>query len=328
MVTKKYDVFGLGNALVDFLVEVDDNLLKELNLTKGRFHQVTNEHSKEIINRIKYSKAKICSGGSCANAIAALGLLGSNAIICSKIGEDEHGYLFEKEANEAKVISKLSKSNTHPTGHCIVLITPDAERTFVVNYGAATTLQKHELPEQEIKESKILHIDGYLIPDKHMKEIALHAIKIAKQNNTKISLDLGDAGIVKNNREEFKNLIKEFVDILFADDDEAFALTNKQPEEAINEIAEWCNIAIVKLGAKGSIIKSKSETNNKIIKISAVKTNAIDTTGAGDAYAAGFLHGLTHSMTLEESGNLGSMLGAKAVSQIGARLSPNVIKEF
>ena len=319
--TKKYDIYGLGNALVDFLVEVDDGLLNELKLTKGQFHLTDQEQSKAILEKIKYANAKICAGGSAANAIAAIAMLGGKAAFCSKIGRDEYGYLYEKETSTAGVDPKLKKSE-HLTGHCIVLITPDAERTFVVHYGASTKLSKEEIDEEDIKASKIIHIDGYQLEDPNMKEVCIHAMQLAKKHGTKISLDLSDPGVVKRNKEEFKKIIREYVDIAFANEEEAKALTGKNTEQALDEIA--CDTVIIKLGEKGSIIKTKEQK----IKINAIKTNAIDTTGAGDAYAAGFLYGLTNNLSLEECGNLASMLGSKVVSQIGARLSPEIIKKF
>ncbi len=323
MEKKKYDVYGIANALVDFSVKVDDALLKEFNLTKGRFHQIDEVQSKAILERIRYVEAKISAGGSAANAIATIAMLGGKAAHFSKIGDDEYGASYEKETQEAGVDSKLKKS-PYITGHCIVLMTPDAERTFVVNYGASIMITPEEISEEDIKASKILHIDSYEIDSPELKPICIHAFEYAKKHKTKVSLDLSDPGVVQRNKEELKNIIKTYVDIVFANEEEAFQLTGKDAEAACDEIAQWCGTAIVKLGAQGSIIKTK----DKKVRINAVKTIVVDTTGAGDAYAAGFLYGITHDLSLEESGNLASLLGAKVVSQIGARLTPEMIKKI
>jgi len=211
---KKYDVYGLGNALVDFSVEVDDAVVQELNLTKGQFNLATEEQSKAILERIKYAQTKISPGGSAANCVATIGLLGGKAIHASKVGDDEYGTFYETETRAAGVEPRFLKG-TDMTGHCIVLITPDAERTFAVNYGASIQLTKEEIREEDIIASKIMHVDGYKLEHTSTKGAVLHAMAIAKRVDTKVSLDVSDPGVVTRNKEEFLNVIKEFVDIVF-----------------------------------------------------------------------------------------------------------------
>lgn len=323
MATNTYDVYGIGNALVDILVEVDDSLLKELNLTKCQSHIVGHEHAKAVLDRIKYAKAKICAGGSVPNTIAGVAMLGGKTALFSKIGNDEYGYFYEKETTAVGVASKMKKCD-HLTGYCIVFITPDAERTFVVHYGAAAQITKEEINEDDIKTSAAIHIESYQFDHPQTKPVCLHVMELAKKHDKMISIDLSDSGVVRRNKEELKNIIRNYGDVVFANEQEAKELTGKGPEEAVSELAGWCDIAIVKMGANGSLIQNKNQT----IKINAIKANVIDTTGAGDAYAAGFLYGFTKGMALEECGNLGSKLASKVVSQIGARLAPDIIKNF
>jgi sugar/nucleoside kinase (ribokinase family) len=316
----QYDIYGIGNAIVDLLVEVDDNLIKELNLNKGMFHLIDESQSKEILTKIKYAQMSIIPGGSAANAITTAALLGANTAFLGQVGDDEYGDLYKTETIKSSVNSKL-KTAQGMTGHAIVLITPDAERTLVVNLGISNRFSEADIDETEIKNSKILHIDGYLIDQ--AKSQCLNALKLAKKHNLTISIDASDAGVIERNKADFIHILKEYADIIFANEEEARVLTGKATKDAIQELAQWCDIAIVKCGNRGSLIQQK----NKFITVAAVPTNAIDTTGAGDAYAGGFLYGITKNMTLEESGKLASTLASKVVSKIGARLTREEISE-
>ena len=318
--TKKYDIFGIGNALIDFSVEVSDNVIKELNLTKGRSNLVSEEKSKKIIDRIRYANTKIVAAGSAANTIITIAMLGAKTAFAGKIGDDEYGLLYEKEIADAGVETKMKRCSTL-TGHVIVLITADADRTFAVNLGASAEMKKHEINEADIKSSKILHVEGYHL--EQLKDVCMHAIQLAKKNGIKISLDVSDPGIVERNKELLMRTIKADVDILFANEAEARVLTQKEPEDALNELSQWCETVIIKLGDKGSLISH----NGEILMINAVKTKAVDTTGAGDAYAAGILYGLINNMPMQDAGKLASALGAKVVSQIGARLEKEEINK-
>jgi len=319
---KTIDIYGLGNALVDFLVEVDDALLGELRLTKGRFHLTDAAHSRKILERITYANVRIAAGGSAANATAMAALLGAKTAFCGKLGDDEYGHLYEQETLAAGAVSKLSTSR-ELTGHCIVLITPDAERTFAVHYGASTRMGAHDISEDDIRSSRLIHLDGYFLEDEKTREPALHALRLAKKHRTKVSLDLSDAGVVERSKAFFISSIKQHADIVFANEQEAEALTGKKAEEAATELAQWCETAIVKRGVHGSLIARGKE----LIRVSAVKAHAVDTTGAGDAYAAGFLYGLLKGWPLKDAGELASALAAKVVEQVGARLAPGALDD-
>lgn len=318
---KEYDVYGIGSALMDFLIEANEQVLTQFGLKKGGMHLIDEKQSAEMLRKIKEYNLKIAPGGSSANTLAAIALIGGKVVFCGKVGDDEHGYLYEKRMQEGRVRSNIAKGPA-ATGHAITFITPDSQRTFATHLGAAMHLKKEDLFEEDITKSKVLHIEGYQLEDKNLRETALHAMGIAKRNGTKISIDLADPGLIERNRDDLTAMVKQYADIVFANEEEAMAFTGKDAETAVQELAQDAEIAIVKQGAKGALIAAEG----KVIAISAYKTEAVDTTGAGDVFAAGFLFGLTHGMPLEKSGKMGAYLAAKVVSKIGARLD-TVTKE-
>jgi len=313
----KHDVFGIGNALVDVLMHVEHSMIEELGLAKGTLHLLDEQKLIDFEEKVLHLEKKTVAGGSAANTLVGVALLGGSVFFFGKIGDDEHGSFYEEALLKHGVKSGLIKANG-ATGRAITLITPDFERTFLVHLGTAAKLAKHELLEKDIKDSKFLHIEAYQLEDTQLRETSLEAMRIAKENGVRVSLDLGDPGLVKRNKEDLRSIASDYVDILFANEAEARAFTGKKPKDALGEMSGMADIAIVKLGSKGSIIKQ----GGKVYKIAGVKANANDTTGAGDIYASGILYGLAHGYCLEASGNLASMLGAKVVEQTGARLDP------
>lgn len=311
----KYDVFGIGSALMDFLIEVENNELLELNLNKGQFHLIDEERSKSLLKKIEKYKVKTAPGGSSANTLYGASLLGSKVIFCGKVGKDPHGDIYEEKMSDGGVKPTLARSE-RITGHAITFITPDSERTFAVHLGAALNLKKEDIFFEDLKDSKILHIEGYQLEDKELREVSLHAIQFAKKNNIIISIDLGDPGIVSRNRSDIKEIVEKYADIVFANEDEAKALTNLEPLEALNEIAKVTDIAIVKIGKSGSYIKKQ----DMIYEIPVYPAKAVDTTGAGDMFAAGVLYGLSKDHNLKICGHIGSYFASKVVEKIGARL--------
>jgi len=303
----KYDVYGIGNILVDLAIQVSDSLIKEINLEKGRFHLVD---SKEIMKKIGHKEIKITPAGSAANTIHGIACLGGSCILTGKVGNDEHAEFYEKNSC---FTCNFPRSETKPTGRNINLITPDAQRTFAVDLGAALDLKNSDINESALKNSKILHLTGYAI--ECTKEPCLHALNIAKNNNVKISIDLSDPGVIERNLDELKEIVKKYADIIFFNEEEAKMFTGMDADEAVSKLGEYADIAIVKIGAKGSLINDQGA----IIMIEGIKANAIDTTGAGDLYAAGILYGIIKDYDLEMAGNLASKIAAKIVEQIGPR---------
>lgn len=319
----QYDIFGIGSALMDFLIEVEHNELLELNLKKGQFHLIDEEGSKRLLQKIEKYKVKTSPGGSSANTLYGAAILGGSVVFCGKVGKDAHGDIYEERMADGGVKPKLARSEKI-TGHAITFITPDSERTFAVHLGAALHLKKGDIFFEDLKNSKILHIEGYQLEDKQLREVSLHAMQFAKKHNIKISIDLGDPGIVSRNKSDMKKMIEKYGDIVFANEDEAKALTGLEPLEALNEIAELSEIAIVKVGKKGSYIKQGSI----IHEIPGYEVKTVDTTGAGDMFAAGVLYGLCQGHDLKVCGHIGSYFASKVVKQIGARLGGIEQKEI
>lgn len=311
----KYDVFGIGSALMDVLIEVDHDKLLELNLKKGNFHLIDEKSSKELLEKLKHHKCTTCPGGSSANTLYGVAILGGNVVFCGKVGEDERAKIYEEDMSKSGVKTKLARCEKI-TGNAITFITPEGERTFAVHLGASLHLKKEDVFFDDLKNSKILHIEGYQLEDKQLREVSLHAMEFAKNNDVRVSIDLGDPGIVSRNKEGLKIMIKKYADIVFANEGEVKALTGLNALDALNEIAEFTDIAIVKIGEEGSYIKQGDD----IYKIPCYKTKAKDTTGAGDMFAAGVLFGIRRGYNLKTAGCIGSYFASKVVEQIGARL--------
>ena len=320
---KEFDVVGIGSPLLDIVYNVEDSFLEELKLVKGGFISINKEESKKIIERLGYYKPSINLGGSCSNTLAGITNLGGKTAFFGKIGDDEYGTIYESQTIETGVESKLSRHKNELTGHAITFITPDGERTFAVHLGAARFIQINDLSKEIITRAKILHIEGYQLSN-DQRPVVLYAVQIAKENNVKISIDLSDASLIKRNYDLFKNFVKEYVDIVFANEDEAEAFTGKRPELALNDLAEQVEIAIVKLGEKGSLIKS----NGKTYKIEAEKTNVVNTNGAGDMYAAGILYGFLNGFDFSHTGKLASLTASMVVGNHGARLTNEQISKI
>jgi len=318
-----HDVVSIGNPLMDILIEVEEGFLKELNLVKGNMHLLDEQGIRKIEERLDKNNIKLAPGGSEANTLAALSMLGHKVVYFGKVGKDDHGHHYHNKLLEHGVISKVIKVDGI-TGRAITFITPDSERTFATHLGVATLLEDNEINEADIMEAKFLHITGYILDGEKTRNAAIQAMNIAKNNSVKICLDFGDVNIVKRNREILESVIKEYVDIVIANENEAKAFTGEGPEKAIDILSGMVDIAIVKLGEKGSLIKNKGE----LIRIAGFKANAVDTTGAGDTYTAGFLYGLLNNLDLETSGKIASFIASKVVEVKGARLDKIPIEEL
>jgi sugar/nucleoside kinase (ribokinase family) len=306
-------IIGLGNALVDVLIQLpDDTIINQLNLPKGSMHLIQSTDIPSMTKYIEILPSVMVSGGSAANTIHGLASLGSKCGFIGKVGRDKLGDFYEDDLKNAGVVSTLFKSKTE-TGRAYTFITPDRERTFATYLGAAVELLANDLTANLFIGYDILHIEGYLINNIQLIDTIL---KIAKNNKLKISLDMASYNIVEINLQFLRRIIPKYIDILFANEEESKAYTGKNPFDALNEIANQCKIAVVKVGKEGSLIKSGNET----IKVRAIPANVSDTTGAGDQYAAGFLYGLSQNFDLNTCGKLGSLLAGKVIENYGARI--------
>lgn len=307
-------IIGIGNALVDVMTIVpDETCLTRFSLPKGSMTMVDATRSGEIKEAINGLKRTLASGGSAGNSMYGLGVMGVYSSFIGKVGRDELGIFYEKDMVEAGVTPVLIRSKLSPTGTAVALVTPDSERTFATHLGAATELMPEELMAEYFKGYDILYLEGYLIFNLPLVE---QACRLAKANNMCVALDLASFNVVNDMRPAFEMIVNDYVDIIFANEDEARAFTGMGPVEALDEIAKSCEISVVKTGPDGSWIKRGDE----VVKVEALKVNAIDTTGAGDLYAAGFLYGFSNGFSLDKCGLFGSILAGKVIEVVGARM--------
>jgi sugar/nucleoside kinase (ribokinase family) len=306
-------ILGIGNALVDVLVELqDDSLIKKFGLKKGGMEMISAELKKEIHREIHELKQTVASGGSTSNTIYGLAQLGVPVGYIGKIGEDETGAFFKKDMEDAGVTTHLSYSKID-TGIATTFITKGGERTFATYLGAAATQTPEDLNELTFSQYDIIHVEGYLIFN---RDLILNICKLAKKCGLKISMDMASYNLVEAMYPLMDELLRDYVDIIFANEDEAFAFTGKKEREALEILSTYCPVSVVKLGADGSLANVNGETTI----IPAVKAQCKDTTGAGDIFAAGFLYGLVNDYSIAETGALASKLGAKCVESVGARI--------
>jgi sugar/nucleoside kinase (ribokinase family) len=306
-------ILGIGNALVDVMTLIDnDNILEKFSLPKGSMQLVDREKSTLIKSGTLDYKRNLVSGGSAANTIHGLAMLGVKTGFIGSVGNDETGDFFESDMKSAGVETYLSRRNS-ATGTAIALISPGSERTFATHLGAAVELEAIDLNPENFKGYDILYLEGYLIINKALVE---RTCVIAKKNDMKIALDLSSYNVVDAKLQDFKEIIEKYVNIVFANEDEAKSFTGSAPQEALEKLSELCEIAVIKVGKDGSLIKRGHE----VIKIGTIPVQCIDTTGAGDLYASGFLYGYAEGLPLEKCGIFGSVLAGHVIEIVGARM--------
>lgn len=307
-------VLGIGNALVDIMTILEsDDTLKEFNLPKGSMQLVDAETSDRVNKGTDHLKKSIASGGSAANTIHGLARMGIGTGFIGKVGKDELGEFFAKDLAESRITPLLTKSDT-PSGKAMALISPDSERTFATYLGAAVELTPGDLTDDHYKGYDILHIEGYLVQNHALIE---HAVRLARKNGLRVSLDMASYNVVEDNLDFLRSIVANYVDIVFANEEEAKAFTGKVPEEAVHVFGDQCEIAVVKTGKEGSLVKK----DGQLTRISAIKAGVVDTTGAGDLYASGFLYGLIKGLPMESCGRIGSILAGKTIEVIGPKMS-------
>jgi len=314
-------ILGIGNALVDVMTLIDnDNILEKFSLPKGSMQLVDGEISAQIKSGTSDFKRNLVSGGSAANTIHGLAMLGVETGFIGSVGKDDTGDFFEGDMKKAGVNTFLSRGNS-VTGTAVALISPGSERTFATHLGAAVDLNAGDLNPNDFKNYDILYLEGYLIINKALVE---RTCRIAKDNNMKIAIDLSSYNVVEAKLNDFRELIEKYVDIVFANEEEAKSFTGMAPLDALNSISTICDIAVIKVGKEGSLIKRGEE----VIRIGTIPVQCIDTTGAGDLYASGFLFGYADGLSLEKCGLFGSVLAGHVIEIVGARMDEHRWKKI
>ncbi len=316
MVDKAFDVVGLGNAIVDVVAYTEDGFLEEAGLAKGAMTLVDEARCLELYERL--GPAHEVSGGSCANTMAALAALGGRAAFIGRVRDDELGHIFTHDIRAAGVHFTTPPSpEGPPTARCLVFVTPDAQRTMATYLGACVELSPADLDPDLLAQARILYLEGYLWDRPEAKAACLEAARVVRESGGQVALTLSDPFCVERWREEFRELVAGPVDILFANEAEITRLYETESfEQAVAAVRGRVAIAALTRSADGSVVV----TDGRILEIPAYPpTELVDTTGAGDLYAAGFLRGLTGGLDLARAGRLGALCATTIIAQWGAR---------
>ena len=320
-------VYGIGNPLIDVIVNVSDEDLEKLALYKGTMNLIDLEKRLELTDFIKTKKQPTFScGGSCPNTVITLAAMGVESTLAGKVGSDEYGEIYRNRLTALKVKDNLAVSTENVTGSSIILITPDSERTMNTYLGANRDFNPDDVIETEVAKADFFHFTGYMWDTKNQMEAIRKALRTAKTNSTKVSFDIADPFAVGRYHDAFLELIKDSCDIVFANKEEARMLfDNYDPYECCKTMGKLCETAIVKNGKKGSYISYQRKIYE--VPVQGPET-PVDTTGAGDTYASGFLYGLCNHMDVEKSGTIASTLAGQIIKQIGAQFAEDKIPEL
>ncbi len=314
--TDKFDVLGIGNAIVDILVNVEDDFLVAHEIPRGSMQLVDEETSDRLYGQL--GAAIECSGGSAANTIAGLASLGSRTAYIGKIKNDQLGRVFDHDINSLGITFTTEKDVSGvSTARCLVMVSPDAERTMCTYLGACVNLMEKDIDPDMVASAAITYMEGYLWDPEHAKAAFRKAMTLAHNAGRKTSLSLSDSFCVGRFKQEFLHLAEHEIDILFANEEELLMLYDtRKIEDAIKAVQEHCEVAAITRGAKGCTVVSANEVID--IKVSQLN-NLVDTTGAGDLFAAGFLHGYSQNLDLETCGRMGNLTASEVITHMGAR---------
>ena len=308
-------IIGMGNALVDVLVSLtDDKMLEELRLPKGSMQLINEDRYLYIKSVFDQLETKRSTGGSSGNMVKALAMLGEKPGFIGKIGPDEMGDFYRSEGERVGIEMKLLMSEVR-SGVASTFISKDGERTFATHLGAAYRMEASDLTPEMFKGYTYLYVEGYLVQN---HDLIMRAMQLAKDAGLQVCLDLASYNIVAEDLDFFKLLVNRYVDIVFANEEEAKAFAESNIGQALDIISSLCSIAVIKLGSKGSVIKKGTE----VVRLNTKKMDCVmDTTGAGDFYAAGFMFGLMNGYSLEKCGQIGTILATEVIQVIGTSLS-------
>jgi sugar/nucleoside kinase (ribokinase family) len=317
---KTIDVIGIGNALVDQEFEVSDAFLKQHSLEKGMMALIEEDDQNKLIAELSKlgELKKQCGGGSAANSLVAFAQFGGSAFYCCKVADDEAGQFYRQDLEQVGIRTNLeTQQNPGTTGRCLVMVTPDAERTMRTHLGITADLSVDELDEEAIAASEYLYIEGYLITSEIARGAIKRAKQIARENNTKLVMTCSDPAMVKYFRDGIEDILDGGVDLMFCNREEAELLTGESDAEAAAKalLAQAKTVAIT-LGKDGALIMDQQRQ----VHIPGVEVKAIDTNGAGDMFAGAMLYGLTKGLSLADAGRLASHAAAELVTEFGARL--------
>jgi sugar/nucleoside kinase (ribokinase family) len=309
------DVVGIGNAIVDIIASADDAFLTAHAMAKGGMMLVDERRAETIYAQM--GPAMISSGGSAGNTIAGIASLGGRTGYIGKVRDDEFGQAFRHDITAVGTLFRTPSATDGPsTAQCLILVTPDSQRTMNTYLGACVNIGPDDIDEDLIRSAQYTYLEGYLYDDPAAKRAFHAAAEIAHEARRRVALSLSDAFCVERHRADFLHLVDHHVDVLFGNQAEIEALFQCGFDEAIARLRPLTDLAAITRGPRGSVVVTKEE----LIEIPAEPVErVVDTTGAGDLYASGFLFGLTRGVTLRECGRLGSIAAAEIISHFGAR---------
>lgn len=314
-------IIGIGNALVDALALVDnDSILKEIGLYKGGMQLIGPDMLASINEKFANTPRRITTGGAACNTMMALAQLGMKPGVVGMIGRDRFGTLFKQSFIEAGADVRLQECDL-PTGVASTFITPDGQRTFGTCLGAAGNMKPEDLTDDIFKGYDILFVEGYLVQD---HSLISRILEIGKAAGMRICLDMASYNIVEHDRDFLQHIVDRYVDIVFANEDEAYAFTQLSEQDAVADLARRCEVAVVKVGARGAYIRQGYEQ----VHVPAKDVHVIDTNAAGDYFAAGFLYGHVRGCSLETCGRIGAELSGNIIQVVGTKLEPEVWDEI
>lgn len=319
---KQYQLYGLGAALVDTEIDVTDEDLEKLGIDKGLMTLVERERQDELLAALEghLVHSKQASGGSAANSIIAASYFGAKTFYSCKVADDEHGHFYMNDLKAAGVHADYhQKANEGVTGKCLVMITPDAERSMNTYLGISASLSSAEVNPDALAASEYLYMEGYLVTSDTGREAAIHAREHARKNGVKTSLSFSDPGIVEHFRDGLQSMVGSGIDLVFCNKEEALHWgETRELNNAIDALKQVSNTFAITLGADGSLVYDGSQ----LIEIAPHKVKAVDTNGAGDMFAGAFLYGISNGMDFAQAGDLASRAAAAVVSDYGPRLAP------
>jgi sugar/nucleoside kinase (ribokinase family) len=317
---RRYDVYGVGNAIMDLQLKVPEGDLEKLQLKKGGMKLVEPQEQKHLLEYYHGSDIHQASGGSAANTMIAIAQLGGFAAYGCTVGEDLYGNFYLREMEQLGVQLHTLPLSGQSTGTCVILITPDAERTMNTHLGASLCFDAEHVSEEILKDSDWLYIEGYLFSSPTGRSVVTRACELAKQHGVKVAITFSDGFIVEVFGEPLREAVRS-ADLVFANLNEARSFTGLQdPEEVFQRFAADVPAAVMTLSERGAKIRF----DGQVYTVASFPTQAVDDTGAGDMFAGGFLYGITQGMSAEESGSLACYLASKVVSQLGPRLQCDV----
>lgn len=323
---KKYDVYGIGNAIVDIVTEVDLDFFSKNEIEKGVMTLVDEKRQHQIMKAIDMKKSRMSCGGSAANTMIGVAQFGGTSFYSCLVANDDLGKFFLEDLTRNEVDTNLKYENCPSgiTGKCLVMTSPDAERTMNTFLGISSNFSTRQLDEEALKSSSYLYLEGYLVTSPNGLEAMKEAKKIAERHNVRTTLTFSDPSMVKYFSKQMEEIVGASVDMLFCNEEEAMIFTGTNNlQDAREKLKGAAKHFVITLGANGALIYD----GDTFISIEPYKVKALDTNGAGDMFAGAFLYGITHNHSYVEAGKLASLASSRVVSQFGPRLEPQQVKK-